>query len=111
MADIGEPKVRGPQGPTKKGEIAQIKTLIKHPMESGLRKDKESGELIPAHFIQEISAEYGGSVVMKAMLTGAVSKNPFFSFNILADKTGPLTVTWKDNKGQEWKDSVEIKVE
>lgn len=111
MADIGEPKVRGPQGATKKGESALIKTLIKHPMESGLRKDKETGELIPAHFIQEIMAEYGGNVVMKTAWTGAISKNPFFSFYVRADKTGPVTVTWKDNMGQEWKETSELKVE
>lgn len=111
MADIGEPKVRGPGKPLKKGELTLIKTLIKHPMESGLRKDKETGETIPAHFIQELSAEYGGAVVMKATLSGSVSKNPFFSFYLKADKTGPCNVTWKDNKGQEWKDKADITVE
>jgi len=32
------------------GEI-EIKALITHPIETGLRKDKETGEVIPAHFI------------------------------------------------------------
>ncbi|MBF0126248.1 MAG: thiosulfate oxidation carrier complex protein SoxZ [Magnetococcales bacterium] len=111
MADIGEPKVRGPEKPLKKGEMALIKTLIKHPMESGLRKDKATGETVPAHYIETITAEYGGATVMKTTWTGAVSKNPFFSFYLKADKTGPVNVTWKDNKGQEWKEKAEIKVE
>ncbi|MBF0181722.1 MAG: thiosulfate oxidation carrier complex protein SoxZ [Magnetococcales bacterium] len=111
MADIGEPKVRAPEKPLKKGELALIKTLIKHPMESGLRKDKNTGETIPAHFIETITAEYGGATIMKATWTGAVSKNPFFSFYLKADKAGPVNVTWKDNKGQEWKEKAELKVE
>ncbi len=37
----------------KKGE-AKVKCLISHPMETGLRKDKKTGKLIPAHFIQEV---------------------------------------------------------
>ncbi|MBF0428513.1 MAG: thiosulfate oxidation carrier complex protein SoxZ [Magnetococcales bacterium] len=111
MADIGEPRVRGPEKPLKKGELALIKTLIKHPMESGLRKDKETGNVIPAHFIEEVSAEFGGVSVMKATWSGAISKNPFFSFYVKADKSGPLTVTWKDNKGEKWTEKAEIKVE
>ncbi|NGZ07016.1 MAG: thiosulfate oxidation carrier complex protein SoxZ [Magnetococcales bacterium] len=110
MADIGEPKVRAPEK-VKKGELALIKTLIKHPMESGLRKDAATGETVPAHYIESVTAEYGGAMVVKASWTGAVSKNPFFSFYVKADKPGPVTVTWKDNKGQEWKEKVELKVE
>ncbi|MBF0341012.1 MAG: thiosulfate oxidation carrier complex protein SoxZ [Magnetococcales bacterium] len=111
MADIGEPKVRGPEKPLKKGEVALIKTLIKHPMESGLRKDKATGDTIPADYIEEVTAEYGGATVMKAKWSGAVSKNPFFSFYLKADKSGPVTVTWKDNKGTKWTEKAEIKVE
>ncbi|MBF0416609.1 MAG: thiosulfate oxidation carrier complex protein SoxZ, partial [Magnetococcales bacterium] len=43
---IGSPKVRVPTTPVKKGEMVNIKTMIQHPMESGLRKDKESGESV-----------------------------------------------------------------
>ena len=32
-----------------------VKVLIKHPMETGLRKDKKTGEPIPAHFISEVT--------------------------------------------------------
>ena len=36
------------------GENTQIRTLIAHPMEHGRNRDKDSNELIPAHFIQEL---------------------------------------------------------
>ncbi len=34
--------------------VTTIKALISHPMETGLVKDKKTGEIIPAHFIQEV---------------------------------------------------------
>jgi sulfur-oxidizing protein SoxZ len=99
MADaIGSPKLRGPKK-TAAGSTAIFKSLIKHPMETGLRKDKATGETIPAHFINEVTVEYNGKMVMKSAWSGAVSKNPFFAFPVKAVVTGPVKVTWKDNKG------------
>ncbi|MEO5352689.1 MAG: thiosulfate oxidation carrier complex protein SoxZ [Magnetococcus sp. XQGC-1] len=108
--EIGSPKVRGPKDPVKKGELVEIKSLIKHPMESGLRKDKATDTLIPAHYIESVVVEYGGKQVLKATWTGAVSKDPFFSFFVKADATGPLKMTWKDNKGQSFDASTTITV-
>ena len=109
-AEIGNPKVRGPKDAVKKGEAFEIKSLIKHPMESGLRKDKETGELIPAYFIESVVVEYGGKEVLKARWTGAVSKDPYFSFFVKAQATGPLKITWKDNKGLSFDSSITITV-
>jgi sulfur-oxidizing protein SoxZ len=35
-----------------------VRTLIAHPMETGKRKDDDSGELVPAHFIQTLNFKY-----------------------------------------------------
>jgi len=93
----------------EKNGITEVKTLIKHPMENGVRKDLETGALIPAHFIKEIECTYKDKVVMSAIWSGAVSKNPYWSFKIKgAAKGEKLKVTWKDNKGET--DSVEAKI-
>jgi len=110
MAKIGSPKLRGPRKAVAKGATATFKSLIKHPMETGLRKDKATGEKIPAHFINEVMVEYMGKVVMKGAWTGAVSKNPFFSFGVKANATGPVKVTWKDNKGGVFTKEAALKV-
>lgn len=110
MSETGSPKVRGSKKPVSKGSLVDVKTLIKHPMESGFRKDKATGETIPAYFIEKVVVEYGGKEVMHANWTGAVSKNPFFSFSVRAEATGPLKVTWKDNKGESWTASTDIEV-
>lgn len=91
------------------GDTATIKALITHPMETGLRKDKKTGEKIPAHFIQEVKCEHGGKVVINAQWGAAVSKNPYLSFAFSGAKVGDtVKLSWVDNKGE--KDSAEAKV-
>jgi len=81
------------------GNIANVRVLMSHEMESGQRKDA-SGNLVPAHFIQDLSASLNGKVVMSGEWGPSVSKNPFLEFNIKGAKAGDkVTVTWKDNKG------------
>jgi len=93
----------------EKDGITEVKALIKHPMENGVRKDLETGALIPAHFIKEIECVLGDKVATSAIWSGAVSKNPYWSFKIKgAAKGDTLKITWKDNKGET--DSKEAKI-
>ena len=41
-----------------------VKALVKHPMETGQRKDNKTGEKIPAHFIQEVVGRANGDEVI-----------------------------------------------
>jgi len=92
----------------KKGE-ASVKCLISHPMETGLRKNKKSGKLIPAHFIQEVVCEHDGKTVMNAQWSGTISKNPFLSFKFTDVKSGDMIkISWVDNTGKS--DSTEAKM-
>ena len=91
------------------GDVTTVKALIKHPMDTGLVKDKKTGNLIPAHFIQEVTCEHGGNKVMTAMWGAAVSKNPYLSFKFAGAKAGDtIKLSWVDNKGES--DSAETKV-
>lgn len=81
------------------GDKATVRVLMSHEMESGQRKDS-SGKLVPAHFINEVSATLNGKVVLTAEWGPSVSKNPFMQFVVKGAKAGDkLAVTWKDNKG------------
>lgn len=91
------------------GDVTTVKALIKHPMDTGLVKDKKTGNLIPAHFIQEVTCEHGGNKVMTAMWGAAVSKNPYLSFKFAGAKAGDtVKLSWVDNKGES--DSAETQV-
>jgi len=84
----------------KEGE-AKVKCLISHPMETGLRKDKKSGKLIPPRFIQEVVCEHGGKTVMNAQWNATISKNPFLSFAFTGAKAGDtIKISWVDNTGK-----------
>ena len=83
-----------------KDDVTTVKSLMTHPMETGLRKDKKTGEKIPAHFIQEVTAEWNGKSVMTASWGGAVSKNPYLSFKFKGGaKDDEIKLSWKDNQG------------
>lgn len=83
-----------------KGNIVEIKALMPHDMESGLRRDPQSGELMPAHYITEVIAEHNGTVVFKAYWGPAVSKNPFVAFSFTgAESGGTVNIRWTDNRG------------
>mgnify|MGYP000888056847 CR=1 FL=1 len=84
----------------EKGGVVTVKALMTHPMETGSRKDSKTGKLIPAHFIQEVVCEHGGSTVMTAMWSGGVSTNPYLSFKFSgASKGDELKLSWTDNQG------------
>jgi sulfur-oxidizing protein SoxZ len=77
-----------------------VKALIKHPMETGRRKDKESGELVPSHYIEEVTVTYQDEPVLTTEWGPTISKNPFLSFTFTGGAAGEtIELTWKDNKG------------
>lgn len=93
-----------------KNGITEVKTKIKHPMETGTRKDLESGRLIPAHFIEEVTCEHAGKVVMSAIWGSGVSANPYCAFKFKGGAEGErVKLTWKDNQGETGSKAVAIK--
>lgn len=77
-----------------------VKALIKHPMETGRRKDKATGEAIPIHYIQEVTCSYQGEPVLTTEWGPTISKNPFLSFKFTGGAPGEtVELTWKDNTG------------
>lgn len=85
---------------TMAGDVADVKVLMNHPMETGLRKDAKTGQLVPAHYITEVNATINGAAVLNAEIGGGVSKNPYLGFKVKGAKAGDkVVVNWTDNKG------------
>lgn len=93
----------------EEGGVCTVKALIKHDMETGLRKDKKTGDVIPAHFIQEVTCTHNGTPVMQALWGTAISTNPYLSFKFGNAKKGDkVALSWLDNQGD--KDSAETQI-
>lgn len=83
------------------GDLVEIKILIGHIMETGQRKDPRTGQMIPAHFIQNVTVGLNGKTVMTAQWGPAIAKNPFLGLKVKGAKTGDkVTVNWEDNQGE-----------
>lgn len=82
------------------GGVTTVKALITHPMETGLRKNKKTGKLIPAKFISEVNVKHNGTTVLDANWGGAISKNPYLAFKFNGGaKDDSIELTWTDNSG------------
>jgi sulfur-oxidizing protein SoxZ len=93
---------------TVKGDVADVRILMMHPMETGQRKD-ERGNLVPPHFIQNVIVTHNGNVVFNADWSQAVSRNPFLGLRVKGAKAGDnISVTWVDNKGDKRTDAVSV---
>jgi sulfur-oxidizing protein SoxZ len=83
------------------GDIADVQSLMMHPMETGTAKDPETGAVLPMHHITQLTFEHNGKVAVLANLSTAVSKNPYFRFKLRGAAPGDtLKVSWVDNRGE-----------
>jgi sulfur-oxidizing protein SoxZ len=90
------------------GDLVQMRVLISHPMETGLRKD-DAGQVVPAHFIELVSFVHKGRTILYAQWGPAVSRNPYLSFKFRgAGKGDKITISWVDNHGESWTDEAVI---
>ncbi len=84
----------------KAGDVVKIDFMAIHPMESGMRKDKDSGALIPAHYINEVNFFFNDKLLTKMITWESLSVNPVLSISYKVTGAGTLKVIAKDNKGQ-----------
>ena len=45
-----------------KGDVADVKVLMEHPMETGARMDADTGKPVPRHYIKEVVCKHNGTV-------------------------------------------------
>lgn len=94
---------------TMSGDVADVKVLIQHPMDTGLMKDKKTEKLIPAHFINQVVATLNGKTVMEAQWGGGIAQNPFLGFRIKGAKAGDkVGVNAVDNLGTKFEGEVVV---
>ena len=91
------PRVQVPSAAAK-GEIFQIKALIGHQMETGLRRD-DQGNVIPRKIINRFVCRYNDVVVFGVDMHEAVAANPYIEFYLRATESGRLELDWEEDSG------------
>jgi sulfur-oxidizing protein SoxZ len=84
---------------TKDG-LTTVQAILKHPMDTGHSRDPDTGDIIPALFIETVTIHHGDKVIMTCDWSRAVSKNPYLSFSFSDAYPGDtLRISWQDSQG------------
>jgi sulfur-oxidizing protein SoxZ len=103
-----KPRIKVPKSAAE-GEVIEIKTLISHKMETGLRKGKD-GKIIPRQIINKFTCSFNDRVIFSSDLHPAVSANPFMAFHMRATESGKLNFAWYDDNGETYTKSADLTV-
>ena len=93
----------------KDGEVVKVSFMVMHPMETGMRKDKKTKQIIPAKYINNVKFSYNGNVITTMNVWESLSTNPVFTTYMRINGKGNLTVTYTDNTGEVNEKSKKIK--
>ena len=93
----------------KRGEPFEVRVIVKHPMETGFRRDYD-GKAIPLNIVDRLACDYGGREVFRARLGSGIAANPYFTFYVLAGKSGELVVRWSDDRGETGRVAAQVRV-
>lgn len=89
--------------------VAEIKALISHPMESGVRMNQKTGKPFPALFIDTVTVTVNGEVAIESQWSGAVSTNPYMAIQVKANAGDEVKLTLTDNTGDSGEDTLALK--
>ena len=93
----------------KRGQVFEVRILIRHPMETGFRHD-DVGKIVPQNVIKQFTCHYNGLEIFRADLFPGIAANPYMSFFTTAAISGELEVSWSDDSGQSESERVSITV-
>lgn len=106
-APLQAPRVRVPRS-ARAGEAVEIRTLIEHPMDTGLRH--EGRPTVPRDMLSRMVVRVNGEVALQAELRNGSSANPFHVFFLRIERTSELDFTFTDERGRSTRATARITV-
>ena len=112
--DIRSAVIRIPElverGRIRHGEIIHPQVKMRHPNRSGLvfRHGRFVAESEPVH-LDDMEVLYGGDRVAWFAMTSALADDPLITFGLLAGHEGPLTVLLRNNRGDHFEATHDIR--
>lgn len=77
-----------------------VRTLINHPMETGLRPDGEDAEDIAQQLVESLTVTLDGEPVFRSRFYTGTSANPYVQFAMTPTQRGELNFQWQDQNGE-----------
>lgn len=77
----------------------EVRTLINHPMETGLRRNSE-GILLPQNLIKKMQLTLDQQPAMETRFYTGTSANPYVRLNLKLAKSSKAAFIWQDQQGQ-----------
>lgn len=93
----------------QKGETVMLRAKLKHPMETGWRKNA-AGEVVPRNRIFQFVCTHHGKEMLRADLHSGVSTDPYFAFFVKAETSGPFLFQWFEDGGKVYETSAAMEV-
>ena len=100
MAEARKSMIRFKPKKYKVGDVIKIDFIVIHPMDTGLKKDKKTGKIKPAHYINQVVFSFNGQPFTTMKVWETVSTNPYFSVDFKVPSEGTITVEYTDNMGE-----------
>jgi sulfur-oxidizing protein SoxZ len=97
MSTLPAPRLRLPRA-VRAGEAFEVRTLVEHPMETGLRPD--GGRLIPRDTLVSLVVTIDGEAAFSAEFRNGSAANPFHVFFLRMRRSGEIAVTVTDEQGR-----------
>ena len=82
----------------RKGVPFEVRALLGHPMENGLRPDG-FGNVVPRSLVTSFECTLDGVQVCHITLYPAIAANPYLAFWVRADGPGTLRFEWLGDNG------------
>jgi sulfur-oxidizing protein SoxZ len=85
----------------KSGARTEVMVLVKHPMETGSRRDDETRQPLQADYIEKIAFKLNGAVVAEARMGPGVAEDPLTGISLKQAESGDtVSVSWIDTRGE-----------
>lgn len=94
----------------KLNEIVQIKTKIRHPMETGWRKGGD-GKTVPRNRIVKFICTFEGKDVISADYDSGVASDPYLLFYAKVTGAGIYNFKWEADNGEIFTASIPLTID
>lgn len=91
------------------GQPGEVRTLVTHPMETGLREGP-NGDILPRRLVDTLTVTVGNDTAFEVRMHTAVSANPYVRFFLAPQQAGQAEFVWQEDTGERLAEQVSLNV-